>query len=80
MVFSSELLLRFDSSGYNLYSFLPVVGSYLPFEKVSLLHSWIPIVLNGLLLLGQDFADQDEELRDEVYRHLLKSALDNITQ
>ncbi|KAL8430690.1 hypothetical protein Efla_003672 [Eimeria flavescens] len=80
LVFASELLLRFDSCAYGLFSFVPIVGSFLPFEKVVLLHSWVPIILNGLLLLGQDFADQEEELREEVCRHLLKSALDNITQ
>ncbi|OEH77301.1 hypothetical protein cyc_04344 [Cyclospora cayetanensis] len=80
LVFASELLLRFDSSAYGLFSFMPFVGSYLPFEKVVVLHNWVPIVLNALLLLGPDFANQQEELREEVCRHLLKSALDNITQ
>lgn len=80
LVFTSEVLLRFDRSAYELFSFVPIVGSYLPFEKVVFLHSWVPIILNGLLLLGQDFADQEEEVREEVCRHLLKSALDNITQ
>ncbi|KAL8271753.1 hypothetical protein Esti_004348 [Eimeria stiedai] len=80
LVFAAELLLRFDSCAYGLFSFVPIVGSYLPFEKVVFLHNWVPIILNGLLLLGQDFADQEEELREEVCRHLLKSALDNVTQ
>lgn len=80
LVFASELLLRFDSSAYGLFSFVPFVGSFLPFEKVVLLHSWIPIILNALLLLGQDFDDQEEDLKDEICRHLLKSALENITQ
>ncbi|KFH13208.1 DnaJ domain-containing protein [Toxoplasma gondii VAND] len=79
MNFSLELLLRFDESALEILSFLPAVGTLLPFEKVRILHTWMPIVLNGLLLLGSELADVEDDLLDETSRRVLDSNIDALS-
>ncbi|KEP67549.1 UNVERIFIED_CONTAM: DnaJ domain-containing protein [Hammondia hammondi] len=79
MNFSLELLLRFDESALEILSFVPFVGNFLPFEKVRILHTWMPIVLNGLLLLGSELADVEDDLLDETSRRVLDSNIDALT-
>ncbi|PFH35159.1 DnaJ domain-containing protein [Besnoitia besnoiti] len=74
--FSLEVLLRFDASAFDILSFVPFVGNLLPFEKIRLLHAWMPVVLNGLLLLGSELADVEDDILDSASRHILNSNLD----
>lgn len=74
--FCLELLLRFDSRADHILSFVPFIGHLLPFEKIKLMHAWMPIVLNGLLLLGSELADTEDDFLDVTVRHVLDSHLE----
>eukprot|EP00920_Eleutheroschizon_duboscqi_P008906 GHVT01020393.1.p1 GENE.GHVT01020393.1~~GHVT01020393.1.p1 ORF type:complete len:442 (+),score=57.96 GHVT01020393.1:1496-2821(+) len=69
--FSLDLLMRFSPEADSFLLSVPICREFLPFEKVKFMHGAIPLVLNGVLMLGGFAPSPAIEVYEGIARHCL---------
>eukprot|EP00922_Rhytidocystis_sp_ex-Travisia-forbesii_P057973 GHVS01085774.1.p1 GENE.GHVS01085774.1~~GHVS01085774.1.p1 ORF type:complete len:392 (+),score=46.08 GHVS01085774.1:39-1214(+) len=76
LAFCMELLMRFGHNTEYAFCWVPGLRAMLPFEKVKALQGLVPVVLNGVLLLGSSLHKDEEGLAEKVSTLTLQTNLE----
>lgn len=74
-VFCMEILLRFGPDDETALWWVPGLGFLLPFERVKVLHGFVPIILNGVLMMGGILHNDKDDWMETVGTQLLTTHL-----